>query len=154
MRTPLPEGVHGRLAYDLITVRRGLSPAQELQALVHETAHWLVHRDARGIADRTLFEYEAEAVEILVLAHLGLPCPRLDLADFGCDSPTDGLLSASVTRVLWASEQISGALGLRPPTTPSEPEAAVDFEAAAGEEVVLEYETHGMSDFFGLPQAL
>jgi hypothetical protein len=140
VRTTLPEGVYGRVNVDLITVRRGLKPDQELRTLVHELAHWLVHRGAPPGLYCTLFEYEAEAVERLVMARLGMPYPRPDLADFGCDSPTDGLLSASVTRVNSASNRICGALGLEPERGASEAQAPVHLEAAAGKEVVLEYE--------------
>jgi hypothetical protein len=153
-RAVLPECVHGRVFCDLITLRAGLSPEQELLTLVHELAHWLAHRDARPYLHCTLFEYEAEAVEALVMAHLGLPSPGLDPADLGQDSPTDGLLSASIARVIWASSRICGALGLEAERLASEPQASVHIEAAAGKEIVLEDKHHGMSDFFGLPQTL
>ena len=59
----------------LITLRAGLTPEQELPILVHELAHWLAHRDARPGAHCTVFEYEADAVEALVMARLGLIQP-------------------------------------------------------------------------------
>src|SRR5476649_2470954 len=74
VRTALPECVHGRVSRDLITLRAGLTPEQELLTLVHELAHWLAHRGARPGPCCTVFEYEAEAVEALVMARLGLPC--------------------------------------------------------------------------------
>jgi hypothetical protein len=154
VRTTLPEGVDGRVNVNLITMRRGLKPDQELRTLVHELAHWLVHRDAPPGLHCTLFEYEAEAVERLVMARLGVPYPQPDLADFGCDSPTDGLVSASVTRVNWASNRICDALGLEPEQGASEAQAPVHLDAAAGKEVVLEYEHHRVGDLFGLAQAL
>ena len=136
---------------------------QELLTLVHEVAHWLAHRGAPPGPYRTLFEYEAEAVEALVMARLGLPHPAQGAADFGLDSPTDGLLSASVARVVWASNRICAALGVRAEpgvstpgvSTPGEskPQAAIQFEAAAGEEIILKYEPHGMGDFIGLSQS-
>jgi hypothetical protein len=147
VRTTLPEWVHGRLCRELITLRAGLNPEQELLALVHEMAHWLEHRDAHSGLDCTLFEYEAEAVEALVMARLGLPCPARAPLDIGYDSPTDGLLSASVARVIDASGRICEALGL-------ETQAPVDLEAAPCEKIVLHYEPHGVSNFLGLPQAL
>ena len=151
-RTSLPACVHGRVYCDLITLRTGLSPDQELLTLVHELVHWLAHRDAYPGLYCTVFEYEAEAVEALVMTRLGLAPPAPDVADV--DRPTDGLLSASVTRVNWASSRICGALGLETERPPSEPQTAVHVEAAAGKEIVLEYEQHGVSDFLGLPQAL
>jgi len=119
VRATLPEQVQGRVGRGLITLRTGLSPEQELLTLVHELVHWLAHRDARPDLDRTIVEYEAEAVEALVMTRLGMPCPGLGLTDF--DGPTDGLLSASVTRVNWASSRICSALGLPAERPPSEP---------------------------------
>src|SRR5271165_3605203 len=97
-RAHLPACVHGRICRDRITLRADLSPEQELIALIHELAHWLAHRNARAAMDCTLFEYEAEAVEALVMARLGLPYSHLDGAPYRL-SPTDNLWSASVARV-------------------------------------------------------
>jgi hypothetical protein len=153
-RAALPECVHGRVYRDLITLRTGLSPKQELVALVHELAHWLAHRDARCRMDCTLFEYEAEAVEALVMARLDLPHAAVDASAFGLTSPTDNLLSASVARVIWASARICDALGVGAETQVSEPQASINLEAAPGKEIVFEYEQHGMGDFLGSPEAL
>ena len=152
VRTTLPECVHGRVCCDIITLRTGLSPEQELLTLVHELVHWLAHRNVCSGPYCTVFEYEAEAVEALVMARLGMAPPGLDVVDI--DRPTDGLLSASVTRVNWASSRICGALGLETEQPLSEPQTPVHVEAAAGKEIVLEYEQHGVSDFLGLSQAL
>jgi hypothetical protein len=95
--------VHGRVSCDLITLRADLDPEQELLTLVHELTHWLTHRDPCIQHLCTVFEYEAEAVEALVMARLGLQ---------ESDHPTDDLLSASVKRVVWASSQICDALGV------------------------------------------
>lgn len=153
VRTTLPECVAGRVFRNLILLRTGQSPQQELLTLVHELTHWLVHRDARAHLLCTVFEYEAEAVEALVMAQLGLRA-GFDPRDRNEDSPTDGLLSASVTRVVRASRGICAALGLNARRPASEPQAAVDLEATAGKEIVLEYEAHRMSDFVGFSQAL
>jgi len=144
-RGNLPPCVHGRIYRDLITLRADLSPEQELVALVHELAHWLAHRDARHAMDCTLYEYEAEAVEALVMARLGAPY-RL--------SPTDDLLAASVARVIAAGAVICRALGVDAQMPSSEAQAAVDLDTAAGKEIVFQYEQHGMGDFLGLPEAL
>jgi hypothetical protein len=110
VRGALPDAVHGRVCCDLIMLRADLDPEQELSALVHELTHWLAHRDAPPQQGCTVFEYEAEAVEALVLARLGMrPSPGHLDSD---ESPTDDLLSASVTRVIWASGRICEALGL------------------------------------------
>src|SRR5450631_4522596 len=153
VRTTLPECVAGRVFRNLILVRTGQSPEQELLTLVHELTHWLVHRDAASHVLCTLFEYEAEAVEALVMTHLGLRA-GLDPRDRNEENPTDGLLSASVTRVVRASRGICAALDLKERRPASEPQTAVDVEATAGKEVVLEYEAHRVSDFVGLSQAL
>jgi hypothetical protein len=153
VRTSLPEWVHGQVCCDLIALRAGLSPEQELLTLVHELAHWLAHRGARPGPCCTVYEYEAEAVEALVMARLGLPCSDPGGADFGFDGPTDGLLSASVKRVNWASSRICAALGLETERPASEAQAAVHIEAAAGKEIVLEYKQHCVGDFVGLSQA-
>jgi hypothetical protein len=120
VRGTLPEWVHGRVCGDLITLRAGLTPEQELPTLVHELAHWLAHRGVRDGGLCTVFEYEAEAVEALVMARLGFTHSGADPAQ-ASGSPTEGLLSASVARVLWASGCICGALGLNPQS--SEPQS-------------------------------
>jgi hypothetical protein len=114
-RAELPESVHGRVAAGHITLRARLSPEEELLALVHELAHWLAHRygeDNTHCPSQTVCEYEAEAVEALVMSRLGfVPAaahPATDEAGF----PTDGLLSSSVVRVRCTSRTICQALGL------------------------------------------
>jgi hypothetical protein len=115
VRAALPESVQGRVFSDVITLRADLNPEQELLALVHELVHWLAHRDPAAhthCAHCTIFEYEAEAVEALVMARLGLTRHAYDPVNAGDECPTDGLLSASVARVIWASGRICHALGL------------------------------------------
>jgi hypothetical protein len=111
LRSPLPEWVHGRVSSDLIVLRSDLDPEQELLTLVHELTHWLTHQDPCPQHPCTVFEYEAEAVEALVMARLGLQSPS-DRIDAAGDDPTDDLLSASVKRVVWASSRICDALGV------------------------------------------
>ena len=154
LRANLPACVHGRIFRDQITLRLDLSPEQELLTLVHELAHWLAHRDAHRAIDCTLFEYEAEAVEALVMARLGLPHSRLECGAAYHVLPTDNLLSVSVARVGAASARICAALGLPAQLPGSETQAAIDFKAAAGKEIVLEYEQHGMGNFLGPSEAL
>jgi hypothetical protein len=154
VRTALPECVCGQLRGDVITLRLGLSPEQQLLTLVHELVHWLAHRDARPGLHCTWFEYEAQAVEALVMTRLGLPLPAFDTTDLGQESPTDGLLSDSVARVKWVSRRICGVLGLEAEPLGSEPQAPVHIEAAAGEEIVLKDKQYGVSDFVRFPQTL
>jgi len=111
VRSPLPEWVDGRVFRNLIMLRADLNPQQELLTLVHELTHWLTHRDPCLEHPCTVFEYEAEAVEALVMARLGLESPSDQIAAVG-DDPTDDLLSASVKRVVWASSRICDALGV------------------------------------------
>jgi hypothetical protein len=111
VRSPLPEWVDGRVLSDLIMLRADLNPQQQLVTLVHELTHWLMHRDPCLQHPCSVFEYEAEAVEALVLARLGLQSPSDQIAAVG-DDPTDDLLSASVKRVVWASSRICDALGV------------------------------------------
>ena len=112
VRSPLPESVHGRVFSDLIMLRADLDPEQELLTLVHELTHWLTHRDPCLQQPCTVFEYEAEAVETLVMARLGLQSSSSSVQIAEGDDPTDGLLSASVKRVVWASSRICDALGV------------------------------------------
>jgi hypothetical protein len=155
-RAPLPACVHGRTRADRITILPSLSAEEELATLIHELAHWLVHRPLDAPFSQpqtTLYEYEAEAVEALVLGRLGFddtgraaadPVARFD------EDPTASLLAASVRRVRLAAERLCGVLALGA----LEAQAAVDLEAAAREEIVLENEAHRMRDFVGAAQPL
>ena len=106
VRESLPDSIHAGLSRDRITLRTGLDPEQQLQALVHELAHWLAHRDAaHGVGARaTIFEYEAEAVESLVMRRLGLPTDA--------DGTTEGLLTSSVARVHSTARRIIEVLNI------------------------------------------
>jgi hypothetical protein len=115
VRGALPEPVHGSLSHDHITLRFDLSPEQHLLALVHELTHWLAHRDEgplAPLASCTIYEYEAEAVEALVMARLGLELPERTPSPVDESKPTDGLLPSSVNRVISATRTICQALGL------------------------------------------
>jgi len=139
-RAALPECLHGRQNGDQIVVRAGLAPEQELRALVHELTHWLVHGERQLAIQCTIFEYEAEAVETLVMSRLGVTA--LDEEQAGI---TESLLRHSVRRVSRASSEICAALGLDRPSG-SESQPAVDVDAAAREEIILEDEQHGLRD--------
>ena len=73
----------------------GMSKEQQLLTLIHELAHLLAHSDER--LNRTVCEYEAEAVEALVAGQLGMK----DSARMPIDisTVTDNLLACSVARV-------------------------------------------------------
>lgn len=78
-------------------LRNGMSKEQQLFTLIHELTHLLAHSSERESLNRTVCEYEAEAVEMLVAAQLGLKDARhlpIDVA-----TVTDDLLGCSVVRV-------------------------------------------------------
>ena len=57
----------------LIRLKKGLSPAEELSVLAHETAHELLHRDKNNTPkDKKVRETEAEAVAFVVCHGIGL----------------------------------------------------------------------------------
>jgi hypothetical protein len=96
-RTALGPWVLGQMQEKHVVMRCGLSKEQQLLTLIHELTHILVHSDDRERLNRTVCEYEAEAVERLVAGQLGLKHAMqapLDLA-----TATDDLLASSVARV-------------------------------------------------------
>jgi hypothetical protein len=105
-RTPLSPWVVGRMDAKLVILRSGLSKEQQLLTLIHELTHFLVHRPEEHV-NRTVCEYEAEAVEKLVAAQLGLKGlgTAIDLA-----TVTDDLLACSVARVRWVAQTLLAAL--------------------------------------------
>jgi hypothetical protein len=110
--TPLSPWVVGRMHANQIVLRSGLSKEQQLLTLIHELTHFLAHRADEQL-DRTVCEYEAEAVEKLVAGQLGINglASAVDLT-----TVTDDLLACSVTRVRWVARTLLSAL---------EPQAAV-----------------------------
>jgi hypothetical protein len=114
VRESLPEAVHGGTSRNRITLHAGLNPQQQLLALVHELTHWLAHRDAPRVtsACATIYEYEAEAVESLVMGRLGLAFAPEHAATAEPEGPTDGLLTSSVARVRSTAQCICRALDL------------------------------------------
>ena len=101
-RTPLSPWVVGRIHEKQVILRNGLSKEKQLLTLIHELTHFLAHRPEEHI-DRTVCEYEAEAVEKLVAGQLGLKAmgTAIDLT-----TVTDDLLACSVARV----RQVAGTL--------------------------------------------
>lgn len=116
-RLPMPEWLLGRQRWDQIQLRSGLSPEEELPVLVHELAHWLVHSGfTQGGGwqgpERTICEYEAEAVEVVVLSRLGLQRLLPHAHEWIDVDPADALLAHSKKRVTFACERICAALGI------------------------------------------
>jgi hypothetical protein len=68
----LPPGTDGVSRGGRISIRPGLSPAQEFSVLVHELAHELLHRGEDRPKSKTVRETEAEAVAFVVCTAIGL----------------------------------------------------------------------------------
>jgi hypothetical protein len=105
-RTSLSPWVVGRTHGRQMVLRTGLSKEQQLLTLIHELTHFLAHRPEAQL-NRTICEYEAEAVEKLVggclgLKHLGT---AIDLT-----TVTDDLLACSVARVRRVARTLLAAL--------------------------------------------
>jgi hypothetical protein len=105
-RTPLSPWVVGRMAENQVVLRSGLSKEKQLLTLIHELTHFLAHRSEDQL-DRTVCEYEAEAVEKLVAGQLGLK----DLGTpIDLTTVTDDLLACSVVRVRWVAQTLLAAV--------------------------------------------
>jgi hypothetical protein len=94
-RTPLSPWVVGRTQGRQVVLRSGLSKEAQLLTLIHELTHFLAHRPEEQL-NRTVCEYEAEAVEKLVGGQLGLKSLG---AAIDPTTVTDDLLACSVSRV-------------------------------------------------------
>jgi hypothetical protein len=124
-RTPLSPWVVGRTQGRQVVLRSGLSKEAQLMTLIHELTHFLAHRPEAEL-DRTVCEYEAEAVEKLVFGQLGLK----DLGtEIDLTTVTDDLLACSVTRVRRVARTLLTALQDVNATAHdrSEPQAAVEI---------------------------
>jgi hypothetical protein len=122
-RTPLSAWVVGRVEENQIVLRRGLSKEQQLLTLIHELTHFLAHRPGEQL-DRTVCEYEAEAVEKLVAGELGLKNigTAIDLT-----TVTDDLLACSVVRVRWVARTLLTALQDARPSAALEAQTAIQI---------------------------
>ena len=106
LRNPLMPGVMGRVEERCIVLRAGLSLEQQLLTLAHELTHLIAHCNASPRPNRTVCEYEAEAVERWVGAELCIPPYVEDRLESGV---TDDLLACSVVRVRWAANTLVSA---------------------------------------------
>lgn len=89
----------------------GLSKEQQLLTLIHELTHFLAHSNDGKLLNRTVCEYEAEAVERLVAGHLGLKDATHSPIDVS--TVTDDLLACSVARVrIVAATLLAAAQGV------------------------------------------
>lgn len=106
LRTPLSPWVLGRMEARQVVLRSDLSKEKQLLTLIHELTHFLVHTEAQ--LDRTVCEYEAEAVEKLVAGQLGIKGSMGEPIDLA--SVTDDLLACSVVRVRWVAGTLLNAV--------------------------------------------
>ena len=155
VRNSLISGVLGRVEERRIVLRSGLSLGQQLLTLSHELTHLMLHCNAVPRIDRTVCEYEAEAVERWVGAVLKVAPPAHEVFDIA--SVTDNLLACSVVRVRWAAQLLlrvaqDGTAVAMPHRLHAQ--AAVQVDAAPGEEIILHNELHGVRDFIRLTQPL
>ena len=155
VRNCLQANVLGRVERRRIVLRTGLNLEQQLLTLVHELTHLTIHRDAWPAIDRTICEYEAEAVERWVGAVLGVR-PWLD-DDFDASSITDDLLACSVLRVRWAALKLLNVArdcSLPADQIPLDTQTTVEVDASSREKVILDDELRGMRDLIGHTQPL
>jgi len=135
IRTPLRPWVVGCMDDNQIILRSGLSKERQLLTLIHELTHFLAHRAAEQL-DRTVCEYEAEAVEKLVAGQLGLKDlgTAIDLS-----TVTDDLLACSVARVRWVARILLAAIQEGEPSAhgvkPAAPIAADRLQAQAAVQI-------------------
>jgi hypothetical protein len=153
VRNALVAGVLGRVEERRIVLRRGLTLEQQLTTLVHELTHLLIHCNAKPCIDRTVGEYEAEAVERWVGESLrsGAPTNNFDGSAF-----TEDLLACSVVRVRRAAHIMLTVArgGLTTVATQSlQAQPAVQIDAAAGEEIAFNDELHGVRNFIRLAES-
>jgi hypothetical protein len=154
VRNSLVAGVLGRVEERRIVLRIGLSLEQQLLTLVHEITHLIIHCNAQPPINRTVCEYEAEAVERWVGDALQSISPA-DNPD--ASTLTEDLLACSVVRVRWAAHRLlSVARGgvVAAAAESLQPQSAVQIDAPAREEVVFNDKLHGVRDFIGLAESL
>ena len=155
VRNGLQASVLGQVEQGRIVLRTGLNLEQQLLTLVHELTHLTMHRNAQPAINRTICEYEAEAVERWVGTVLGVR-PWLN-DEFDISSVTDDLLACSVLRVRWAAfKLLSIARDSAAPEDqiPLEPQTAVEVDASSRKKVIFDDELRGMRDFIGHAQPL
>jgi hypothetical protein len=101
IRDSLSALVSGRVDERHIVLGLELSPEQQVLTLVHELTHLIAHCHAKPRLNRTICEYEAEAVERWVGIELGVRPYAAETLDVA--SLTEDLLACSVARVRWAA---------------------------------------------------
>jgi hypothetical protein len=107
IRNSLVGGVLGRVEGRRIVLRSGLSLERQVLTLAHELTHLIAHCNVSPRLNRTVCEYEAEAVERWVGAELKVP-PYAE-EGLAVSSLTDDLLAGSVVRVRWVARTLVSA---------------------------------------------
>jgi IrrE N-terminal-like domain len=107
IRNSLVGGVLGRVDGRRIVLRSGLSLERQVLTLAHELTHLIAHCNVSPRLNRTVCEYEAEAVERWVGAELKVSPYAEEGLDFS--SLTDDLLAGSVVRVRWVARTLVSA---------------------------------------------
>jgi hypothetical protein len=95
-----------------ITLLPGQSPAEEFSTLAHETAHELMHRDARSSSTpKRIRETEAEAVTFVVCSGIGLETGSTAGDYIGLSGGAAKLLNESLECVPRTATYILNAIG-------------------------------------------
>lgn len=154
VRNSLIAGVLGRVEDRRIVLRAGLGLEQQLSTLVHELTHLIIHCNVSPRINRTVCEYEAEAVERWVTDRLQSILSGEE--DLDAAALTEDLLASSVVRVRWAAQVILQVLrGTAFAAAPHlQPQPAIEIDASTREEVVFNDELHGVRDFIRLTEPL
>ena len=154
VRNSLVAGVLGQIEERRIVLRAGLTLEQQLLTLVHELTHLIVHCNALPRINRTVCEYEAEAVERWVGTALKVGVSAEENLDAAM---TEDLLACSVIRVRWVAHlllKVARGSAFRPRRPCLQSQTAVELDASAREEIVLNDELHGVRDFIRLAEPL
>ena len=118
-----------------IAILPGLSPAEDLVCLVHETAHELLHKsDRRTMTTASVRETEAEAVAFIVGQAIGLEMGRASSDYIQMYAGNAALLAESLEVVQRTSAVILGAIAVES----SSPENASSDSSPEAEEPIAE----------------
>lgn len=103
-------GADGQSSGGRITVRRGLSPAEEFSVLVHELAHESLHHGEDERPPKTVRETEAEAVAFVVSEGVGLHAGTAAADYIQLYRGDVGTLTASLERIRAVAASVLDAL--------------------------------------------
>jgi antirestriction protein ArdC len=114
-------GADGTSSGGHITIRRGLSPAEEFSVLAHELAHETLHHGASSEPrpPRTVRETEAEAVAFVVASAIGLSTNTAASDYIQLYQGTPDTLAASLACIQGAASDIIAALTEAPEAPPA-----------------------------------